>query len=449
MNVIIQRMYSDRPGRRNVPTSYQLFARPKDRRQIVVELMIAILLVMIVSRAQAAPTTTPVSPEAIALSRASALGDDFDKSMDALRELSTAGSAAKPILNDVARQLLIRDAATIESETPAIVAQLPKLRTDEADYQTLRTQALAAIENLTLDAESLKEAHRNFARLSNLHSKVALIYARQMHVIEALSRREQCAAIVPSAIPAAEAEKLDKDAAGALAISPDVARKFLNGPLEPPADPAARQLWLYVASRRIEKWNRQVDPAMSAAETTHLRRVNYYRELLGFLLFEADARLVQSARRHSKEMIELWYFSHYSPVESERSPFTRMANAGYRDGSNENITLGSWTAEDAFQQFFNSPEHHRAWLSRDDTTMGVGKWENAWTEDIGAGPRLMTASDADRAANMIRGPELKPQLTETTRQHPRDLATIKFYDESGHEVKQVLILKQKVSTSQQ
>ncbi len=121
---------------------------------------------------------------------------------------------------------------------------------------------------------------------------------------------------------------------------------------------------------------------MNFGEIAHARKVNSYREMLGMPPFELDARLIQSARRHSKEMIDLWYFSHWSPTQSERSPFARMAHAGYELGSNENITMGPFAADDAFWNLFNSPEHHRAWVLPQNTTFGVGKWENAWTEDI-------------------------------------------------------------------
>jgi hypothetical protein len=399
--------------------------------RILIGLTVAITF--LAASGSSVPATAPVSPEAIASLRAAALGDDFDKSMTAVRDLSAAGSPAAGELSDVVRQLLARDAATIESEAPAISALLPKLRQDEAEFAPLRAAALAAIENLTSDPESLKGARRIFARLSNTHAKLTPVYARQLQVIQALSRRAACAELVPAAVAAADTRRLAKLAGQALAISPDAAAKFLTGPLDPPVDPAGRELLFYVACRRIEAW-------------THLRRVDSYREFLGLLPFELDVRLVQAARRHSKEMMDLWYFSHYSPTESERSPFGRMERAGYRNGSNENITMGSWTGEDAFQQFFNSPEHHRAWVGPEDTAMGVGKWENAWTEDIGSGPRLMTATDAERNAAALVGVELKPQFTERTRQHPRDLATIKFYDESGQEVKQPREVKQKIST---
>jgi hypothetical protein len=113
----------------------------------------------------------------------------------------------------------------------------------------------------------------------------------------------------------------------------------------------------------------------------------------------------------------------------------RMVHAGYPDPSGENLHMGQWTGEEAFWQLFNSPGHHREWTDSDSTAVGIGKWENAWTEDFGAGPRLMTAAPARVAKAVILGPELKPQAAELTRGHPRDMRDIKFYDEDGQEVK--------------
>jgi hypothetical protein len=379
-------------------------------------------------------TTAPASTDSVATLRAAALNDDFDKSISALHQLSNVGAGASQTIHEIVPQLLTRDSATIESESSAVAAELAKVKSVEAEIQPLRDQSLAAIENLTLDPQSLKTARKNYARLSNTAARLTPLYTKRLHIVQAWSRRTECLSLVPSA-KTADAGQLSKLADGALGMSAEAACKFLLGPLDPPAEAGERPLWFFIACRRIDAWNRQIEPAMNPAEATHFRLLNSYRELLGLLPFELDTRLVQAARLHSKEMMDLWYFSHYSPIASERGPGDRMAMAGYADGSNENITMGSWTGEDAFWQLFNSPDHHRAWVNRNDTTLGVGKWEFGWTEDIGAGHRLMTAPDAERTAAVGQGAELKPQTTETTRKHPRDLATIKFYDEAGQEVK--------------
>jgi uncharacterized protein YkwD len=390
------------------------------------------------------PAPVPVSAEAIASLRTAAVGDDSDKSMSALRQLAALSAAtgqsaaprASQALAEVVPQLLTRDAATIESDAAAVAPQLAKAQAAQADMETLRAESIQAVERMDHDPASLTAAKRNYVRLSSTAAKFTPVCARQMQVAAALARRELCVQLVAKSKPAAaDTDRPARLARQALAMPPEAALALMTGPLNPPADAAQRPLWFYIACRRIESWNHQLEPLMNAAEITHARRVNAYRELLGLLPYEFDARLIQSARRHSKEMQDLWYFGHYSPIEAERLPETRMARAGYPDASNENITMGSWTGDDAFWQFFNSPGHHRVWLDRDATAMGVGKWEFGWTEDIGNGPRLMTAAPAEREKGTVVGAELKPQAKELTRQRPRDLGTIKFYDETGQEVK--------------
>jgi uncharacterized protein YkwD len=375
------------------------------------------------------------------------MAEDAEQSTVALRQMAApgAGPRAAQALSEIVPQLLARDAATIESEAAAIVPQLGKLRAGEIELDALRTASLQSIEQLTPDAKSLADARRNYARLSNTMARLTPIYARQMRVSAALARRMLCLELLPKSRPAGDFARISKLAEQALAMPADAARSITDDPLNPPAEATPRRLAFYVASRRIDGWNRQMESAMNAAEIAHARRVNAYRELLGMMPYEWDVRLIQSARRHSKEMMDLWYFGHYSPTDTERSPGGRMIRAGYAAGSNENITMGSWTGDDAFWQFFNSPDHHRAWLDRDATALGIGKWEYAWTEDIGSGPRLMIRSSTERDKATIVGPELKPQAREETRQRPRDMSNVKFYDESGQEVKSIPGIERKIS----
>jgi len=81
--------------------------------------------------------------------------------------------------------------------------------------------------------------------------------------------------------------------------------------------------------------------------------------------------------------------------------------------------------------FFNSPEHHRAWVKAWETAVGVGKWENAWGECFGAAPRLHAGHARAARARHDRGEFLKAQQTEETRKQPRDLRDYTFYDMHG------------------
>jgi uncharacterized protein YkwD len=401
-------------------------------------LALVTLLALTATSQSTAPSTAPASQPSIAALRTTALADDIHQSIDALRQLGASGSPGREALSGILPVLFVRDAAAFEAEATAASAQVPKLHAAEAEIAPLRATQLDAIANLTHDPKQLLEARHNYDKLSSIQTRLAAGYAHPMSVLDTLARRWACLSLTKPTDPlptsAADGDRLNRLAEQALGMPPAAAQRFLTGPLRLPTDPAQRPLWFYLSCRRIEAYNHTIEPALNAGEIAHARRVNFYRELLGLLPYELDTRLTQAARRHSKEMVDLWYFSHWSPTESERDPFGRMAHAGYPNPSGENLQMGSWTGEEAFWHLFNSPGHHREWTDPDSTAMGVGKWENAWSEDFGAAPRLMTATPQQIAKAIIRGQELKPQAGDLTRRHPRDMRDIKFYDEEGKEL---------------
>ena len=119
-------------------------------------------------------------------------------------------------------------------------------------------------------------------------------------------------------------------------------------------------------------------------------------------------RLIQSARRHSKEMVDKNYFSHTSPTPGKETFSQRTANAGYDQGSAENIAAGSASGRDTFWQWFDSPGHHVNMTRPSGVALGVGRWSTTWTQNMGAGVRLMLMTDAERAQIKVKGDILKP-----------------------------------------
>jgi uncharacterized protein YkwD len=141
---------------------------------------------------------------------------------------------------------------------------------------------------------------------------------------------------------------------------------------------------------------------MDPEEIKNLNLVNQYREAIGLLPYEADPRLVQAARRHSKEMVDLKYFSHESPTESEKDFGKRSLNAGYRGGSGENIAFGGGGGEKTFWMWFDSPGHHVN-MAGNSNALGVGRWHDHFTQNFGAAPRVMLMSEEDRAKLKVEG----------------------------------------------
>jgi uncharacterized protein YkwD len=354
---------------------------------------------------------------------------------------ATTRPTTRPLSAAELKQLVIGDADVVAKASTA-VGDLAKLRAAEEELETHRRSAWENLRRLTGGPkdETVKAGKQNHDRLSVLLTRLNATYGHQSRAVEALARRaarlESLRKLDRTAAAVADADtaRLTKLAEAAVGFAPSfVAEYQTTDLLTPPEEEDRRGLWLYVVSRRIDAYNRvQVEPLMEHGEVAHARRLNAYREMLGLLPLELDARLVQSARRHSKEMIGLSYFSHASPTEGLRSPFHRMAAAGYDRPANENIHMGRWDGEESFWKLFYSPGHHKAMVSERYSALGVGRWDMAWTENFGAGRRLMLASAEQRAAAKVNGQALGPQRIDASKKRgPLDLSNIRVLDPLG------------------
>jgi uncharacterized protein YkwD len=149
---------------------------------------------------------------------------------------------------------------------------------------------------------------------------------------------------------------------------------------------------------------------MGPGEFENLVYLNAYRESLGIMPLEADPRLLQSARRHSKEMVDKGYFAHESPTPSEKTHIDRMRNAGYDKGYSENIASGASSGKAAFLMWFDSPPHHKNMVNAGSSAFGIGQWGPDWTQNFGTSPRLMFLDPAERAKQApVKGEILPPQ----------------------------------------
>lgn len=401
----------------------------------------AMLLIVLGALRCAVAAPASQSAESVSALSARVLGNDHaaaDAAIGRLREMGPGGVAALRVLLP---QVMGRDAVLVLKEStepldPAVIAA------GEKELAELRKTAWTGVAKLTGKSSdpSVKVAQANHRRLDVAYAKLATAYAKQARVADAVARHAARLDVlhdVDEALAKAadlEADRVQTQAEKAIALQPQVIGVLRDWPINrPPDDAAQRGVWFWLVCRRVEAYNRTFAPLLHAQELIHAEHVNHYRELLGITPLELDVRLIQSARRHSREMMDKWYFSHYSPVPELRTPWHRMRAAGYPQAANENIHAGRWTGEEAFWKLFNSPPHHRVIVMPAYAAFGVGKWENAWTESFGVGPRLMLGTDEQRAAVRVVGEVVPPQDVEKMRANQRDLGTMKTYDIFGNE----------------
>lgn len=125
-----------------------------------------------------------------------------------------------------------------------------------------------------------------------------------------------------------------------------------------------------------------------------IRATNEYRFMLGYQALEAQAQLGRAARKHSEEMVRLGYFAHVGPTKGLATPGERCAAEGYGGGGAENIAMGNTEGVPTFLQWYNSSGHHRNMLGG-HTQIGIGRHENHWTENFGAGGPSMKDKTAE------------------------------------------------------
>jgi len=344
-----------------------------------------------------------------------ALADDPEASWQAVQALGDLGEPAKPRLAGVLRQLLERGRAVVQRASrmvsdPARAAEL------QADLGATRAKARANIKVL-VKGKPIQLAHTYY---DELDEKVALL-GKVFEVRQAVRRvMVERGRILPiwrgldvKDLRFSEANEADlaKTAEGILGLPvAEVAAIGAFGQGEPPeAGSTAWHYWHHAACRRIEAYNAGLKSLMDSAEYANVRAVNHYRELLGLLPLEVDARLLQSARRHSKEMADLGYFSHESPKADHKTFGQRARLAGYNGACAENIADGYPGGEKAFWGWFDSPGHHKNMAAAGSTAFGVGRWGRKWTQNFGRGGRLMLLDDAARRQVAVKGDALGPQ----------------------------------------
>lgn len=372
-----------------------------------------------VATGQSSNAATKADQAKIAALKEKALGDDWAVALPAVRELKGMGNPGRPTLVSVLKTLLARDQDAIQAAVAGI-GDGKEAAGFESRIDALRAEARANVPQLDkAKPETIKKAHQYYDQLVPMTAKMNQAWAMRMAIVEGMGRRPELIGmwreVAPprdKSFPAESETKLKRSAVAAVGDFVDRAAGLTWN--KPPQDEALKPLWFFGISRKIEAWNNQhMKMFMEQGEIKNFTMLNTYREAIGLMPYEADPRLGMAARRHSKEMVDLKYFSHESPTASEKDFGTRSKNAGYPNGSGENIAYGGGGGEGTFWMWFDSPGHHKN-MAGGSTALGVGRWNDHWTQNFGGGPRIMQMSDEERAKLSVGGEPLPPQASGTT-----------------------------------
>jgi uncharacterized protein YkwD len=383
-------------------------------RRLGLPVALAAAVLACAALAHAAVPMTPQQRTEISALAKTALGADEAASAKAVDALKAMGEVARPRLKAVVTELLQRG-RTLVTGAGKRISDPAKVRQLEDEIEALRVKARDNIKVLE-KGEPVRLAHEYY---DALEPKLALfkdVYVIRNAIRHEMARRPALYALYQEVggddkrlTPEMEA-KLKTDAEALLGLTLAQAAEipaFAAG--AGPAESPQRHYWFYDACRRIEAYNATLESLMSGGEVDNLKTLNAYREMLGTLPVEADARLLQAARRHSKEMVEKGYFAHESPTPSEKSHAQRMQNAGYDRPYSENIAAGSTSGTSTFWQWFDSPGHHKNMVHEGSTGFGIGQWASTWTQNFGTGARLMLKEPEDRAKAVVKGDIVEPR----------------------------------------
>ena len=119
----------------------------------------------------------------------------------------------------------------------------------------------------------------------------------------------------------------------------------------------------------------------SAFEREVFDLVNIERAKQGIAPLQWDDRLADVARAHSTDMSQKNYFAHDSLDGRRFSDRIRNAGITFRAAA-ENIAWGYRTPKEVMEGWMNSPGHRANILNANYTHLGVGFYNNYWTQDF-------------------------------------------------------------------
>ncbi len=123
-------------------------------------------------------------------------------------------------------------------------------------------------------------------------------------------------------------------------------------------------------------------PGMSQREIDCVLWTNRYREKHGLRLLWADAKLSDSARMHSRDMVEHDFRAHESPLPGKKT-FRDRGKIYNTRADGENIAEAPYSGEKIVEYWLDSPPHKANIVHPKFRRIGVGLHNDVWTQVFG------------------------------------------------------------------
>jgi hypothetical protein len=310
-----------------------------------------------------------------------------------------------------------------EGAKQAVRYALERLESDGARWLKARKRYLRHFEKSAPEAVGARFVKESDEQIARLRTEALAISAREpleaQHITEEvdpkLARLGELLLVAPAAVLARDAELAREQqelvfaldglrdwwevwrlaADGWIALNAEAAGAGAGATQEPPPHPDPLQdevdlaeEWLCVLATPMTERDRETLLANHAGRALILAEEyagilfhNLIRIQLGLHAQRTDPKLCEAGRDHSKDMQELGFFAHESPVPGKKGPGDRAARFGTSAGA-ENIAWGMDTPRGAILAWWHSPGHHKNMLGGADR-IGLGCFANFWTEMFG------------------------------------------------------------------
>lgn len=365
--------------------------------------------------------------------RTLAVGEDRVAALKAMQDMKSMAAIGKPTLIDSLRVVLLRDKTLLEQAARKATLPGADLAKLEADAGQQRQASLAHIAELSKKPDT-RAARASYQKLRTAVTRLTEGYDARATLIDVMRYRSAFVALWSEVDPKVGPKVTDSATETTLAATVEKALtptllpilRDLQSRPDAVADPEAsspeqKGFLQFRMRRRIDVYNRSLATQADPAELELTRMINAYRDALDLPALEMDLRLMQAARRHSKEMSDLKYFSSTSPTEATRDAVTRLKAAGFEPAGawSEALARNTKTATETFWGMFDTPHYHQAMTSAEMTAIGVGRWSGQWTINLATGQRLMLATHDQRAAAGVQGESVPPQSEMLASESPR------------------------------